>query len=211
MMVEAWLVGWGLGVSVAAPIGPVNVATLQRGLALGFRPACAFGLGAATVDAAYCLAVYFGIAPLLVAAPWLRVVLFAAGAIMLAWLGWSAMRTRIDVTAESNRQAAGAWQSYLSGVALTAVNPATILSWLAIGGAALSAIPLGEGPALVLGIFAGSACWFAALSLAASIGRRLANEAALRVVSIVSGLALWGFAAVFGWNGLAEGLALAGA
>ncbi len=208
---EAWLVGWGLGVSVAAPIGPVNVATLQRGLARGFRPACAFGLGAATVDAAYCLAVYFGIAPLLIAAPWLRVVLFAAGAIMLAWLGWGAMRTRIDVAAGSNRQAASVWQSYLSGVALTAINPATILSWLAIGGAALSAIPLGDGPALVLGIFVGSACWFAALSLVASVGRRLASERTLRVVSIGSGLALLGFAAVFGWNGLAEGLTLIGA
>ena len=55
-----------MGVSVAAPIGPVNVATIQLGLSRGFAPAAAFGLGAATIDALYCFAVYLGIAPLLV-------------------------------------------------------------------------------------------------------------------------------------------------
>ena len=28
----SWLTGWGLGLSVAAPIGPINIATLQLGL-----------------------------------------------------------------------------------------------------------------------------------------------------------------------------------
>ncbi|HKZ85793.1 MAG TPA: LysE family transporter [Anaerolineae bacterium] len=200
----AWVIGWGLGVSVAAPIGPVNVATIQLGLGRGFAPACAFGLGAASVDAVYCLAVYLGVAPLLVAAPWLRVVLYIAGALMLARMGWGALHSRIALASDAGRRPADAWRSYLAGVSLTAVNPATILSWLAIGGAALSAIPSGEGLALVIGIFSGSACWFALLSAGASAGRRLANERILKGVSAACGLALLGFAAVFTWGALTE-------
>jgi threonine/homoserine/homoserine lactone efflux protein len=112
------------------------------------------------------------------------------------------------VETSRERGAEGAWRLYVSGVALTAVNPATIVSWLAIGSAALSSMPSGEGVLLILGIFAGSASWFTALSVAASWGRRVANDRAFRIVSIVCALALFGFAAVFAWNGLSEGLAL---
>jgi len=199
-----WLTGLGLGVSVAAPIGPVNVATIQLGLARGFRPAAAFGLGAATIDALYCFAVYFGIAPLLVAAPWLKVVLYAAGAVLLARMGWSALRRRIELSSGAGRESGGVWQSYTTGVALTAINPATIVSWLAIGGAALSSVPTNEGWLLVIGIFAGSAIWFGALALGVSAGRKVANERALKTISVVCGLALLGFAAFFAWNGVRE-------
>lgn len=205
-----WLSGWSLGVSVAAPIGPVNVATIRLSLASGFLPAFAFGLGAATIDAVYCLAVYFGIAPLLVAAPWLRAVLFLAGAMLLARMAWSALQRRIELAESTALTAREAWRSYVSGAALTAVNPATIVSWLAIGGAALSATPAGEGGLLVLGIFVGSACWFGALALGVSLGRVVANERVLKAVSIGSGLVLFGFAAVFAGYGLREGLALTG-
>lgn len=203
-----WLIGWGLGLSVAAPLGPINVATLQLGLARGFLRAAAFGLGAATTDSLYCLAVYIGLAPLLVAAPWLRVVLYLAGAALLGRMAWDAARRRIDLAAASSRGEDGPLRSYLSGVALTAINPATILSWLAIGGAALSSVAPGEGLWLVIGIFAGSASWFSALSFGASLGRRVVNARALRIVSLVCGAALFGFALVFAWNGLREALAL---
>jgi len=202
------LTGWGLGLSVAAPLGPINVATLQLGLSRGFARAWAFGLGAATIDALYCFAVFLGLAPLLIAAPWLRVLLFAAGAILLGRMGWNAWRKPIDLASGPEGGSASAWRSYTTGVMLTAINPATILSWLAIGGAALSAVPAGEGPLLIAGIFAGSALWFTALALGASAGRRVANARALRIVSVVCGLALLGFAAVFAWNGVSEALKL---
>lgn len=205
---RSWLAGLGLGVSVAAPIGPINVATIQLGLARGFAPAAAFGLGAATIDALYCFAVYLGLAPLLVAAPGLRVALYLAGAILLGRMSWSALNKHIDLASGSERGSSSVRRSYVSGVMLTAVNPATILSWLAIGGAALSALPSNEGLALVVGIFSGSACWFTALALAMSLGRRVVNERAMKVVSVACGLALLAFAVVFAWNGVREGLAL---
>lgn len=203
-----FIIGWGLGLAVAAPIGPINVATIQLGLSQGFRRAAPFGLGAATTDALYCFSVYLGLAPLLVAAPWLRVVLYLAGAALIGRIAWGALRRRVDVRARAGRDPAGAWRSYASGIALTAVNPATIVSWLAIGGAALSSVPAGEGLLAVAGIFAGSASWFTALSLAASWGRRIAGERVFKAISIVCALALFGFAAVFAWNGVREGLAL---
>ena len=204
----AWLAGLGLGVSVAAPIGPINVATIQLGLSRGFAPAAAFGLGAATIDALYCFAVYLGVAPLLVAAPWLRVALYVAGALLLGRMAYSALRRRIDIGSNLHPASYGVWRSYVSGVALTAVNPATILSWLAIGGAALSAVAASEGLLLVIGIFSGSAMWFGTLAAGISFSRKVANARTLRSVSIVCGLGLLAFAAVFAWNGLGEGLRL---
>ena len=159
-------------------------------------------------DALYCLAVYVGVGPLLVAAPWLRIVLYLAGAILLSRMGWSALRRQIDLESGMKPVTGGPLRSFASGMALTAINPATILSWLAIGGAALSSVPTGEGAWLVVGIFTGSASWFSALSIGASLGRRAADERKLRIVSMACGLALLGFALVFAWQGVREAMLL---
>jgi len=84
-----------LGLSVAAPVGPINVEIVRRGLAYGARPAFVFGCGASAADCTY-----FGIA--LVAArhaydvleseAWMRGGLWV-GAAMLLFLGVSVIRS----------------------------------------------------------------------------------------------------------------------
>ncbi len=44
------LSGIALGFVVAAPLGPVNIAVIRRGLAYGFYPAWMIGLGAGVAD-----------------------------------------------------------------------------------------------------------------------------------------------------------------
>ncbi|MBI4768991.1 MAG: hypothetical protein HY784_00895 [Chloroflexi bacterium] len=62
-MLTKLLGGLLLGVSVAAPIGPVNVVAIRRGLAGGFGPAFRFGMEAATADLAYVLPSSFFLLP----------------------------------------------------------------------------------------------------------------------------------------------------
>ena len=44
---------FAIGVSVAAPIGPVNVEIIRRGLTVGARSAFLLGLGAVSADCVY--------------------------------------------------------------------------------------------------------------------------------------------------------------
>lgn len=95
----------------------------------------------------------------------------------------------------------------LLGFTVTVVNPATITSWLTIGGAFISAHLMTLEPAtaivIMLGVAAGSAVWFSILALLVALARvslgRLPQF--VRVVSLLSGLALLGFALFFLWKG----------
>ncbi|MCS0542837.1 LysE family translocator, partial [Aeromonas veronii] len=50
-----------LGLSLAAPIGPVNAAQLDRGIKYGFLHAWLVGVGAVLADGVYMLIVYLGL------------------------------------------------------------------------------------------------------------------------------------------------------
>ena len=47
------LAGFGLGFSVAASFGPINLFALSSGLRYGFWPAYGVGVGAAVADGSY--------------------------------------------------------------------------------------------------------------------------------------------------------------
>ena len=59
-----WLIlpkGMLLGLSIAAPVGPIGVLTIRRTIGDGFRMGFATGLGAATADTTYGLVAAFGL------------------------------------------------------------------------------------------------------------------------------------------------------
>jgi threonine/homoserine/homoserine lactone efflux protein len=84
-----------LGLSIAAPIGPVNIAMIQRGLREGFRGAFLLGTGSTVADLIYILLAYAGADPLSHLA-WARIVLFASGALVMGWLGYVAIRVAVE-------------------------------------------------------------------------------------------------------------------
>lgn len=81
-----------MGPSIAAPVGPIGLLTIQRTLALGPAAGLATGLGAAVADAVYGASGVFGITALIAwstgARPWLAL---GGGAFML-WMAWSTWR-----------------------------------------------------------------------------------------------------------------------
>jgi len=194
--VHTVLVGFGLGFVVAVQLGPMSLflirSTLRRGWAVGL----AIGAGIAVIDGAYATLGAAGAVPLLTVGP-LRVVFGLVGAAVLCVLGvrtlWSAFRVRSG--GELDVEVSGPRRAFLTSLAGTASNPATIASWAAIFAAASAGTGRSPGAAalLVTGVALGSAAWVTTLASGVAIARRAAGPRAIRVADSVAGLGLLGF------------------
>ena len=85
-MLPALLTGLGLGLFVAAQVGPVSLLRIRSVLRAGLAPGLAIGLGAAVVDVAYASLGVAGTARLLTS-PALRTWLGLGGAAVLVAMG----------------------------------------------------------------------------------------------------------------------------
>ncbi len=187
-----------IGFSIAAPVGPIGVLCIRRSLTEGRLTGLVTGLGAATADAFYGSIAAFGLTLvssfLIGQASWIRLV----GGLFLAYLG---VKTLLSKPAERPAQARGMnlAGAYSSTLLLTLTNPMTILSFAAIFaglGAGLSGHGYGAAVSIVLGVFAGSSCWWLLLSSGASLLQRRLTPGLLLWVNRASGLIILIFAIV---------------
>jgi threonine/homoserine/homoserine lactone efflux protein len=205
-----WLLkGALLGLSIAAPVGPIGVLCIRRSLAEGAAMGFVCGLGAATADALYALAAGFALTAL---SEWLvhdGAALMLPGGLFLIYLGARTFITRPAIQAANGRpepqiphgsaRRRAAYRAFLSTLLLTLANPTTILSFAAVFagvGASLARSTRAHDIAtllLVAGVFAGSALWW--LILSSSVGRLRGRigPRALKLVNPLSGLILTGF------------------
>src|SRR5258706_65344 len=149
MALNFLLTGLVVGLSIAAPVGPIGLLCIRRSLEQGRVVGLVTGLGAATADAAYGCIAGFGLtavsAFLLAHVSLLRV----GGGAALCYLG---VRTFLSAPAQREAQvkADGLASAYFSTLVLTLANPLTILSFVAIfAGFGLTASP-SYGAAAVL-------------------------------------------------------------
>lgn len=202
MIPPAILLGVVIGLSVAAPIGPINLLCIRRTLAHGPLLGFVSGLGSAMGHVIYSAVPALGlsaVSSLLVShQDWIRL----AGGAMLAYLGVTALASSV-----SHRDDATAGRGLLgafgSACALTLSNPMTIVSFAsAFAGLSLSAAQ--RDPLLfALGVFAGSAAWRGGLCLAASLVRTRLDARGLTWVNRGAGLALVGFGVLAAASALA--------
>ena len=61
MELEMFVKGFIIGISIAAPVGPIGVLCIQRTLTGGYIHGLVTGLGAATADAVYGFIAAFGL------------------------------------------------------------------------------------------------------------------------------------------------------
>jgi threonine/homoserine/homoserine lactone efflux protein len=201
-MVAALLAGLGLGLLVAAQVGPVSLLCVRTVLRFGLAPGLAVGAGAALVDTAYGALGMLGAAQLLRAEP-LRLALGLAGAGVLAYLGvrtlWAAHRVRIGLeTADEVTTPTAALRTALLA---TGSNPLTIVYWataFAAASTAALATSAGTSAALLAGVAVGTLGWFTALACAAAVARRRIGDRAAQVADVVAGLGLIGFGGLLG-------------
>lgn len=195
--------GMTVGVALAAPIGPINVEIIRRGIRDGFFPGWMVGVGALSADTIYAILVVSGLTPL-ADRPTLRVPLFLAGGVMLAWVGWSGVRTALDGTVDTGPAPRRGGRSFVTGFLMAAFNPMGIVYWLSVGAAlvaeAVDRAGTAGSPALVGGVFVGIFCWVTVISVVAQISRRFVTGKGMRWITGVSGLVIIGFAVWFFWQ-----------
>lgn len=75
-----------LGLSLSAPIGPINAAQLDTGIKKGFWHSWLIGLGAMTADIIYMLLVYMGIVHF-ISIPFMQAFLWLFGSFVLIYTG----------------------------------------------------------------------------------------------------------------------------
>lgn len=189
-----------LGLAIAAPVGPIGMLCIQRGLSQGFAAALAGGAGTALADAVYAALGAAGLAALLASfealAPWLRY----GGCGFLVWLGVQTLRRPAAMPADTTPGRADLLRSFGITFTLTMANPATLLSFIALfAGLGLQPeAPWQDGALLVGGVFAGSMAWWILLSaLVAWLRRGLSPLWRLWINRLSGGgliaLALWLF------------------
>jgi len=191
-----------LGVSLAAPIGPVKATLLNTGFKNGFFHAWYFGLGALATDILYMLMVYFGLVQL-IDSPLMKIILWSFGCFVLTYTGIENLLTLKKVELDLKfKKTTRLRHSILSGFLMALLNPLTILFWLGIYGSILagSSETLTESQVIIysMAILVGISLVDITMATISSGARTYLTSTLLKTISILSSLAIIGFGIYFG-------------
>lgn len=190
-----------LGISLAAPIGPVKATLLNLGIKNGFFHAWFFSLGAIATDLTYMFLVYLGIGRF-IEYPFIKSILWSFGCFVLLYTGIENLLTMHKVKLNSNfKRIIRLRHSFISGFLIALLNPLTILFWLGIygsvlvGGSNLNTFEIGMcSVCILLGILLVD---FIMASISSG-SRKILSSNFLNVVSAVSSISMIGFGIHFG-------------
>jgi threonine/homoserine/homoserine lactone efflux protein len=194
-----------IGLSIAAPVGPIGLLVIQRTLRHGGAVGLATGLGAAAADAAYGAVGAFGVSALIQALQGARVPLALFGGAFLLGLAWRTWTSTAPAHEAEVKSGPGLLASFAGSFVLTLSNPATILSFIAIFGALLGGMGAAAASPwwMVGGVLAGSALWWLLLCGAVSTLRSRFDARAQRWVGRASAVMLAAFA-LWQWGQLLQ-------
>lgn len=185
-----------LGLSIAAPVGPIGVLCIRRTLAHGRLHGLVSGLGAASADAIYGLIGGLGLTVVSAFLVNQQAALRLIGGVFLCVIGVRTLLAKATLNgadaAPRGNSLAGA---YTSTLLLTLTNPVTILSFAAMFAGMGATADGARVGALVAGVFTGSALWWLMLSGLAGLmrGRISANATGLTWVNRISGVVILAF------------------
>lgn len=191
-----------LGISLAAPVGPVNAAQLNTGIKNGFFHAWIFGLGALTADVLYMIMVYFGVGQF-IDSPLVKIILWSFGCFVLTYTGVENLLTlhKIKIDLKFGKSIRFR-RSLLAGFFMSLLNPLTILFWLGIYGSVLAETSqIFSGNQIIiysLAIIVGVILWDTIMAFISSGARRFLSTTLLKIISILSSLSMIGFGVYFG-------------
>lgn len=194
--VPLFLKAAGIGLAVAAPVGPMSLLCMRRTLTQSPAHGLATGAGIALGDATYALVAALGLAG--VSAFMLKYdqPLHVAAGLFLLWLGLRSF-LRKDDAAAADRPDQSWLRSLSSSLLLTLTNPPTIIMFAAV----FVALAPKEGftPAgaaiTVAGVFVGSMVWWLGVVGVVSSVRHAIGARARRWIDRISGAVLMAFGA----------------
>lgn len=198
LILEAFL----FGLTIAAAVGPIAILVMNYGLRLGPWAGLRSGAGAATADLLYAVAALaVGSAVAAAIGPWRREFeIVAALALMgfAAWMAWGLLKPAKAAQAKPT-----APRPYLTTLALTAVNPLTVILFLGFTGRIPPDTGLAEQVEVALVLALGSLIVQSAFALGgAGLGKVLTDPRWIRRLNLLSAFGI----AAFGVFGLTSAL-----
>jgi threonine/homoserine/homoserine lactone efflux protein len=191
-----------IGLSIAAPVGPIGLLTIQRSIDRGPAAGLATGMGAAVADGIYGAIGALGLAAIIHTLVEARVWLTIGGVLFMLEL---ARRTWLKPPAESAARVEGAadlLHCFSTTLLLTLSNPMTILSFMAVFSSMSAQFASTSAWTMISGVLVGSALWWLALStVIGRMGRRFdlgwrrrINQAS---ALLLAALAIWQLGSLF--------------
>ncbi|MEK3779772.1 LysE family transporter [Paenibacillus sp. FSL R5-0810] len=194
-----------LGLSLSAPLGPINAAQLDQRIKKGFWHAWMFGIGAVLADILYMVLVYLGVVHFL-STPFMQTFLWLFGAFVLIYTGVESIINARKVTISSTSGEESVMKTLVSGFLMSVSNPMTILFWLGIYGSILAktAADNGTGQLFVysIAVISGVVLWDFFMAMVSSMFRKYLSQRAISIISVLSGLSLVVFGLYFGIRAL---------
>ncbi|MCM3387070.1 LysE family transporter [Ureibacillus chungkukjangi] len=190
-----------LGISLAAPIGPVNAAQITKGIYGGFGHAWLVGLGAMLADAIYMAIVYLGVFHFL-ETPFMQTLLWSFGCFVLIYTGVDSIINAKKEIKMNKMKNDSLKKSFFYGFLLSITNPLSMMFWLGIFGSVLAktvtTYDLDHVILYSLAIFVGLFIWDVTMAFISSSFRKVLTAKLLGLISAISGLSLIGFGLYFG-------------
>lgn len=184
-----------LGLSIAAPVGPMAIYCLRTTLAHGFATGLSGGLGIAAGDVFYAAVAAFGLQAvadlLLGGSAWLGIL----GGAYLVGFGLDTIRRPLPTTAAATTRGQGS-RTFVTTFLLTLANPPTIMIFAAMFASLGLAEAQSDGAAalaVVSGVLLGSAGWWVLFAALVSRTRERLGGPIFVWINRVSGAALAAF------------------
>ncbi|TKC19550.1 LysE family translocator [Robertmurraya kyonggiensis] len=194
-----------LGLSLAAPIGPVNAAQMDKGIKHGFLNAWILGLGSVLADLFYMFAVFLGLAQF-IEIPIVKAFLWLFGFFVLVYTGFEGLIGARNIIFSNKRESESLSKSFFTGFLMSISNPLTILFWLGIYGSVLAKTSTMYDKEQLLiyscAIILGLVIWDITMAFVASSARRLLTTKLLTSITIASSISLIGFGIYFGYEAI---------
>lgn len=194
-----------LGLSIAAPIGPINIEIIRRGIYHGFWPSLLVGAGGMSSDLIIMFLMYQGLSQVLTLES-VQLMLLIFGAAVLTYTGIQGLKPQSfpDLALQEARSGYHSHvllNSYLTGASIAAFNPLNLLFWLGIYGSVLSETFQQNNTLhaffISSAVFIGIALWNLNMAFSVFFSKKILHPRLLNGICITASLVLLGCGGYF--------------
>ena len=201
ILFESYLLnGLVIGILFGVPAGAIGVLTIQRGIKFGAAAGFVTGMGSTAADVIYADIGVLGLELLSDFLIRYQLLISLIGSVLIGILGIRILlkRNEIPEAKEENDEKVSYFLFFSSAFLIAILNPATILSFLAVFSALgmLSGVSGADGSLFVGGIFLGTSCWWFTIAALAGVLKKKMTTGIYQKLNMVLGCFMLLFAAV---------------
>ena len=198
--------GLTMGLAYVAPIGMQNLFVINTALTQKRARVYLTALIVIFFDVTLGLACFLGVGALMAALPWLQKVIFAAGSLIVIWIGIGLMRSKASLEGGKDVNVP-IWKVITTACVVTWFNPQAIIDGTMMLGAFRASLPEGTDRFFIAGFASASVTWFLGLSTVLSLLGAHINEKILTIINKICGAVIifygcklaFNFCKLMGW------------